>query len=108
MERQIRPLHPVDDRGRARVALGPVEGRGGRDGGGDVPDGRGLEGGAGLGVVRGESVGAAEVEGAPAGGAGGGGAQVDFVGGDGAVVADVAGGDAEGFLAEGVALGLGG
>ena len=35
---------------------------------------------------------------------GGRGADVDFLRGDGAVVADLAGGDAEGFLAECVAL----
>ena len=61
--------------------------------------------GAVLGVVGRQGVGAAEVEGAAAVGAGGGGgADVDLLGRDGAVVADLAGGDAEGFLAEHVAL----
>lgn len=60
-------------------------------------------------VVRGQGVGATEVEGAAAvivgpRGGGGGGADVDLLGGDGAVVADLAGGDAEGFLAEHVTL----
>lgn len=57
-------------------------------------------------VVGRQGVGAAEVEGAAAavGGGGGGGADVDLLGGDGAVVADLASGDAEGFLAEHVAL----
>ena len=59
----------------------------------------------GSGVVRRQGVGAAEVEGAAAGdGARGRGTDVDFLGGDGAVVADLACGDAEGFLAEHVAL----
>lgn len=50
------------------------------------------------------------MEGAPAAivvgprGGRGGGADVDLLGGYGAVVADLAGGDAEGFLAEHVAL----
>ena len=61
--------------------------------------------GAVLGVVGRQGVGAAEVERAASVGAGGrGGANVDLLGRDGAVVADLAGGDAEGFLAEHVAL----
>ena len=60
--------------------------------------------GAVLGVVGRQGVGTAEVEGAAAVVAGGGGADVDLLGRDGAVVADLAGGDAEGFLAEHVAL----
>ena len=105
MKGQIRPLHPIDHRRRARL----VELRVRCDGGRDVPaDGGGLllAHGVVLGVVRGQGVGAGEVEGAAAvvGGARRGGADVDFLRGDGAVVADLAGGDAEGFLAEHVAL----
>ena len=106
MERQIRPLHTIHQRRGARVPLGLVELGVRSDGRGDVSDGRLLllVGGAGLGVVGGQGVGAAEVEGAPGGGSRGRGADVDFLRGDGAVVADLSGGDAEGFLAEGVVL----
>ena len=106
MERQIRPLHTIHDRRRARVPLGLVELRVRSDGRGDVSDGRHLllVGRAGLGVVGWQRVGAAEVEGAPGVWSCGRGADVDFLRGDGAVVADLPGGDAEGFLAEGVVL----
>ena len=57
-----------------------------------------------FGVVRGQGVGAGEVEGAAAVGARGRRADVDLLRGDGAVVADLPGGNAEGFLAEHVAL----
>ena len=65
MERQIRSLHPIDNRRRARVPLGlivvvelPDDRRG------DVPDGLLLlyVRGAGFRVVRGQGVGAGEVE----------------------------------------------
>lgn len=105
MERQIRPLHTVHQRRGARVPLGLVELGVRSDGRGDVSDGRLLlVGGAGFGVVGWQGVGAAEVEGAPGVGARGRGADVEFLRGDGAVVADLPGGDAEGFLAEGVVL----
>ena len=106
MERQVRPLHAVDNGRGARVPLRPVELRVPADGRGDVPNGLRLVRRVRLGVVRGQGggVGAAEVEGAPAVGARGRGANVDLLRGDGAVVADLPGGDAEGFLAEHVAL----
>lgn len=104
MESQIRSLHAVDDGRRTRVPLRPVELRVCTDGRGDVPDGRG-----GIFRVVGweHAVGAAaEVERAAASlRSRGRGAHVDFLRGDGAVVADLPRGDAEGFLAEHVALG---
>lgn len=104
MERQIWPLHTIHHRRRARIPLGLVELRVRPDGRGDVSDGRHLllVGRAGLRVVGWQGVGAAEVEGAPGVWARGRGADVDLLRGDGAVVADLPGGDAEGFLAEGV------
>lgn len=109
MEGQIRPLHTVHHRRRARVPLAPVELRlAPDDGRRDVPDGLPLLlllARVAFGVVRRQGVGAGEVEGAPAlRPRGRGGADVDFLRGDGAVVADLPGGDAEGFLAEHVAL----
>ena len=124
MERQIGPLHPVHHhRRRARIPLVaaavalPIFEPRPRDGRRDVPDGRplllllllllrsrGRVALAAFSVVRRQGVGAGEVEGAPGGARGRSGAEVDFLRGDGAVVADLAGGDAEGFLAEHVAL----
>lgn len=105
MEGQIRSLHTVHDRRRARISLGLGQLRGPRDRRGDVPDGLLLVRGVVLRVVRWQGVGAAEVERAP----GvhrprGRGADVDLLGGDGAVVPDLPRGDTEGFLAEHVVL----
>lgn len=105
MERQIRSLHTVHDRRRARVSLGLGRLRGPRDRRGDVPDGLLLVRGVVLCVVRWQCVGAAEVERAPAvHRPRGRGADVDLLGGDGAVVPDLPRGDTEGFLAEHVVL----
>lgn len=116
MKRQIRSLHAIYNRRRARIPLGLIiivelQVPSSSDRCGDVPDGGRLllhVRGAGFRVVRRQGVGAGEVEGAPAvvvgSGRGGRGADVDFLRGDGAVVADLAGGDAERFLAEHVAL----
>lgn len=106
MKSQIRSLNSIDDRRRARVPLRLVELHVPSDGRGDVPNRRMLllERRAVLRVVGRQGIGAGEVEGAPAVGSRGRGADVDFLRGDGAVVSHLPCGDAEGFLAEHVAL----
>lgn len=103
---QIRSLHSIYDRRRARVPLGLVKLHVSTDRRGDVPNRLLLllERRAGFRVVGRQRVGAAEVERAPAVGPRGRGADVDFLRGHGAVVAYLSCGDAEGFLAEHVAL----
>ncbi len=105
MEGQIRSLHTVNDGWCTRVPLGPVvELWVSSDGRGDVSDRLLLERRVVLRVVGRQRIRAAEVERAPAVGSRGRGADVDLLRGDGAVVTDLPCGDAEGFLAEHVAL----